>query len=71
LINKIRDDQIPVVFHIELSNERIADVIVEATGARKLLLHSAHNVTRQEFNSGLGYLDFKRRNVENLRIALN
>jgi zinc transport system substrate-binding protein len=49
----------------------IANVIVEATGARKLLFHSAHNITRQEFNSGLGYLDFKRRNVENLRIALH
>jgi len=71
LINKIREERIPVVFHIELSSERIADVLVEATGTRKLLLHSAHNVTRQEFNSGLGYLDFMRRNVENLRIALN
>ena len=71
LINKVRDERIPVVFHIELSNERIADVVVEATGARKLMLHSAHNVTRQEFNAGLTYLEIMRRNVENLRIALN
>jgi len=70
LINTVRDERIPVVFFIELSSERIADVIVEATGARKLLLHSAHNVSRQDFNSGLGYLDFMRRNVENLRLAL-
>ena len=71
LINTVRNEQIPVVFHIELSNERIADVIVEATGARKLLFHSVHNVSRQDFNAGLGYLDLMRRNVENLRTALN
>ena len=71
LINKVRDERIPVVFHIELSSELIANVIVEATGARKLMLHSAHNVTRQDFNAGLGYLDFMRRNIENLRIALH
>jgi len=71
LINKVRDERIPVVFYIEFSNERIADVIVEATGARKLLFHSVHNVTRQDFNSGIGYLELMRRNVENLRIALH
>jgi len=71
LINVVRDERIPVVFHIELSNERIADVIVEATGARKLLFHTAHNVTRQDFNSGLTYLEIMRRNIDNLRIALN
>jgi len=70
LINKVRDEQIPVVFYIEFSNERIADVITEATGAGKLLFHSVHNVTRQDFNSGIGYLELMRRNVENLRIAL-
>ena len=71
LINKIRSEQIPVVFHIELSNERIADTISGETGARKLLLHSVHNVSRQDFDAGLGYLDLMRQNVENLRIALN
>jgi len=71
LINRVRDEQIPVVFHIELSNELIANVIAEETGARKLLLHSAHNVSWADFNAGLSYLEIKRRNVDNLRIALN
>jgi zinc transport system substrate-binding protein len=70
LINKVRDEQIPVVFHIELSNERMADTISEETGAKKLLLHSCHNVTKRDFDSGLGYLEIMRRNVETLREAL-
>jgi len=70
LINKIRAEKIPVVFHIELSNERMADTISGETGAKKLLLHSCHNITKREFDSGLGYLEIMRRNVENLREAL-
>jgi zinc transport system substrate-binding protein len=70
LIKKIRDEKIPIVFHIELSNERMADTISWETGAKKLLLHACHNITKRDFEAGLGYLDFMRRNVENLREAL-
>jgi zinc transport system substrate-binding protein len=70
LINKVREEQIPVVFHIELSNERMADTISGETGAKKLLLHSCHNVTKRDFDAGLGYLELMRRNAENLREAL-
>ena len=70
LINKIRVEQIPVVFHIELSNERMADTISGETGAKKLLLHACHNITKRDFDSGLGYLEIMRGNVENLREAL-
>ena len=71
LINKIRAEKIPVVFHIELSNERMADTISAETGAKKLLLHSSHNITKKDFDSGEGYLEIMRRNVESLREALN
>ena len=70
LIGKIRAEQIPVVFHIELSNERMADTISRETGAKKLLLHSAHNITRRDFEADLTYLDLMRSNIENLREAL-
>jgi zinc transport system substrate-binding protein len=70
LINKIKDEKIPAVFYIELSNERMADTISGETGAKKLLLHACHNVSKRDFDAGLGYLDFMRRNVENLREAL-
>jgi zinc transport system substrate-binding protein len=70
LIDSIRSEGIPVVFHIELSTERIADAISEETGAKKLLLHSSHNITKADFDKGLDYLDLMNRNVVNLREAL-
>ncbi|MDR1802933.1 MAG: metal ABC transporter substrate-binding protein [Treponema sp.] len=70
LINKVKSEQVPVIFHIELSNEKLADTISEAAGVKKLLLHSCHNVTRRDFESGANYLDIQKANVENLREAL-
>jgi zinc transport system substrate-binding protein len=70
LVNKVRAEQIPVVFHIELSNEKIADTICEETGAKKLLLHAVHNVSKREFDGGATYYDLMSGNVRSLREAL-
>jgi zinc transport system substrate-binding protein len=70
LINKIKAEQIPVVFHIELSNERMADIIAAETGAKKLLLHACHTISKSDFDAGKSYLSLMESNVENLREAL-
>jgi zinc transport system substrate-binding protein len=70
LINKVKQGKIPVVFHIELSNEKIADMLCEATGAKKRLLHACHNISRDDFRKGETYLSIMARNVEALREAL-
>ena len=70
LITKIKEEKIPVVFHIELSNEKMADAIAEETGAVKRLLHSAHNVSKRDFDRGATYLEFMADNAAALREAL-
>jgi zinc transport system substrate-binding protein len=70
LINKVRAENIPTVFHIELSNEKIADAICEETGAKKLLLHAAHNITKKDFDGGISYHDLMSQNLKTLREAL-
>ncbi len=70
LIEKVKKEKIPVVFHIELSNEKMANTISEATGAKVRLLHSCHNVTRADFLAGKTYVDFMSANVDALREAL-
>jgi zinc transport system substrate-binding protein len=70
LVNKVRGENIPVVFHIELSNEKIADAICEETGAKKMLLHAAHNVTKRDFDRGISYLEIMTKNSEALKEAL-
>jgi len=70
LIDMIKEQDIPAVFHIEFSNERMADTISESTGCEKLLLHSCHNVSRDDINGGVNYLDLMRQNAINLKEAL-
>jgi zinc transport system substrate-binding protein len=71
LIDKVKSEQIPVVFHIELSNAKIAGTIAEATGAKVLELHAAHNISKADFESGVTYLDIMARNADALREALD
>lgn len=71
LVDIIERENIPVVFFIEFSDETVADTICQSTGAKKLLLHSCHNLTREELDSGANYVDLMQQNIENLREALN
>jgi zinc transport system substrate-binding protein len=70
IVDKIRAEKIPVVFHIELSNEKIADTISAETGAKKLLLHACHNISKRDFDSGATYLDLQKANIPGLKEAL-
>ena len=48
----------------------MADVICEDTGCRKLLFHSCHNVSAEELERGVTYLELMWGNVEALKEAL-
>lgn len=71
LIEKVKEDDIPVVFHMELSSETMCDTICDETGAKKAQLNAVHNISKQDFEKGIGYLELMEENVEVLREALN
>lgn len=71
LEKQVKEKNLPVVFTIEMSNGKIADAISEDTGAKKLVLHSCHNLTKDEAESGEDYLSIMRKNLKNLGEALN
>lgn len=71
LTNKVKEDKIPVIFHIELSNNKIAKSIAEATGAKMLQLNAVHNVTKEDFEKGETYLSLMEKNLKPLEEALN
>ena len=70
LIDKVRREQIPVVYYLELSSTKIARTISEETGAKALLLHSCHNVSKEDFKNQVSYLELMEQNVKNLREGL-
>jgi len=70
LMDTIKKEEIPVVFYIEFSSQKAARVIAAETGATPLLLHSAHNVSQEELDRGITYLDIMHQNLNNLKEAL-
>lgn len=70
LIDHVRDEDIPVVLHMELSNTMLSEAVAEETGAKVLEFSSCHNVSKRQFDEGLTYADLMEANVEVLREAL-
>ena len=71
LTKTIKENNIPAVYYLEFSSTKIADTLCDETGATKLMLHSCHNVSKQDIENNVSYVDLMKQNLENLKVALN
>ncbi|MBR5621398.1 zinc ABC transporter substrate-binding protein [Candidatus Saccharibacteria bacterium] len=71
LVDGVKKNNIPVVLKIELSSGKIAETIANETGAIVLTLNSAHNISQEDFDRGVTYLDIMKENVNVLEKALD
>ena len=70
LIDFVRDENIPVIFHLDFSSGKIAKLISEDSNAKIELFYSCHNVTKKQFENGENYISLMRHNAEVLKEAL-
>ena len=70
IIEKMREDKAFYVFYEEMTDPKAARIIAEEIDGDILLLHSCHNVSKKEMESGATYISLMKQNVVNLRIAL-
>lgn len=70
LIEEIRAEGIPVIYYAEMEDPKVARAISAETGAKMLLFHSCHNVTKDELKNGATYLSLMKQNAENLKEGL-
>ncbi|MBR6735556.1 MAG: zinc ABC transporter substrate-binding protein [Oscillospiraceae bacterium] len=71
IIDLVNEKNIPVIYHEEMIDPKVARAIADETGAELLMMHSAHNLSKDEMASGETYLSIMRKNAENLRKGLN
>jgi len=71
VIDFIRQNNIPCIYHEELSDPKVAKSIANDTGIEYLMFSTAHNVTKSEFDNGVTFLDIMYMNLENLKKGLN
>jgi len=70
LIKKINTDQIPVILYLEISSQKVADTLAEATGAIPMEINSIQTISKIDFNNHETYISLMKRNVEVLKEAL-
>lgn len=71
IIDEVKENNIPVIYYQELSDPKVSRAISEATGAKMLLFHSCHNLTKEDFDNGVTYVDLMKQNAINLKEGLN
>ncbi|MBR6034126.1 MAG: zinc ABC transporter substrate-binding protein [Clostridia bacterium] len=70
LVNKVREENIPVVLYIELSTGKTAKSIADETGTEALQIQTLHNISKDDFQKGETYVSLMERNLEILKKAL-
>jgi zinc transport system substrate-binding protein len=70
LIDEIKKENTNVIYYEELTTPKIAQSISSETGVKMLLLHSCHNVSKDDFNNGATYLSLMKQNIQNLKEGL-
>lgn len=72
LIDKAKQDQIPVILYIELNNGRVAEIIANEVGGgcKAMQIQALHNVSLDDFNNGETWVSLMERNIDVLKKAL-
>ena len=70
LIERVREDDVTAVCHIELSNTQLSDTIARETGTVSVQLTACHNISEEDYLAGRTYLDYMEENAAVLREVL-
>ncbi len=70
LIDKAKKDGIKTILKVELTNGKLAQTIAEAVDGQVKELSAAHNISEEDFENGVTYVDVMKRNAEVLAEAL-
>jgi zinc transport system substrate-binding protein len=70
LIKQVKAMGLKYVFSEELLSPRVSEMIAKETGTSVLLLHGAHNISKEDFDHGVTYISLMKSNLVNLRTGL-
>ncbi len=70
LTKSARNSDANTIFYLENSNPAFAKNIAEAVGAETQMLHSAHTVSKNEFENGISFISILNINISKISEAL-
>jgi zinc transport system substrate-binding protein len=71
IIENIKKNSIHHLFFEEMLSPKVAETLAHETGTQLLVLNPAHNVTAEEFQKGLSFVDIMKNNLINLSLGLD
>ncbi len=72
LVNKVKEEKIPVILYIELGNEKVADTVAKEAGNSKIMqIQTLHNVSKDDFEKGKTWVSLMKENINVLKEALD
>lgn len=70
LVDTIKQYKVKYIFYEELISPQVAEVLAQETGAQLLKLSAAHNLTREELDRGVSFIEIMKADLENLKKGL-
>ena len=70
ITNNVRKRGVKYIYYEELIAPKVANVIAKETGCGLLMLHGAHNITKEEMEGGVTFISLMEKNLENLKVGL-
>ena len=67
IVKTVIEKDIKTVYTIELSDGRLADVVAEKTGAEVKTFYTGHNVSLEDFEKKVTYIDLLYRDLDVIR----
>jgi zinc transport system substrate-binding protein len=67
MIDKMKQYHLKYIFYEELASPRVAETIAKETGASLLPLSAAHNVTKEQIEQHITFIEMMKRNLAMLR----
>lgn len=71
LVGEIRSSGAKYLFAEELLSPRLTETLAKEAGVGVLMLHGAHNLSRDELAGGVSFFDLMERNLERLQKGLS
>ena len=71
MVDEMNETGAKVIFTDEMSSGEIARAIADQTDAEVKLFHTAHNLSKRDWEKGLTFIDVMRMNLENIESALS
>jgi zinc transport system substrate-binding protein len=71
VIKKIKASKANCIFYEELLEPKYAKIIAEESKVKMVLLHGAHNISRQELETKITFIEIMQQNLQRLKSCLS